>query len=305
MEGDDDGVETRGRRGTKKEWEGKTDEAVAAYASWVPAGFGIQYFHICNRASIEKYNLRHAFHVGLLWSLSGFWQQKWSRRTEGKEAAEEGIRSCFDNFSPSLFSNPTVTTKFTPPPSQPVICQDAFALWLLPLHKPLQSICQVTLHVQKKTGVISSQGSTGSATRDMEYLPCEALTLFHTCHNYFFPAAWKGRLTGVNPLETCLLFVHLHLKETSTVTPAFILLGQFIKKSPVGSKINIYSTVPIQSKGYNFGYCPKHTDAHKQTKVLCQLLVIYHHFIARAPGVQSYYSKSNGGNCESHYTNNF
>lgn len=44
-----------------------------------------------------------------------------------------------------------------------------------------------------------------------------------------------------------------------------------------------------------------HTLTHTQTvQVSSPLPIIYHHFIARAPGAQSYYRYSSSGNCESH-----
>lgn len=55
------------------------------------------------RQGIEKHNLRHAFHVGFLWSPSAFRQHEGRRRGEGEKAAKEGIRSSFDCFSPSFF----------------------------------------------------------------------------------------------------------------------------------------------------------------------------------------------------------
>lgn len=165
MKGWDEGEE---RSGSKRKQERKSDEAGQSLQPRyrLDLGFSIS-ISVTERAArlgIEKENLRDVFHVGLLWSLSGFWQQKWSRRREGEEETEEGIRSCFDNLSPSLFSllrptHPTATTKYTPLPSEPLIWQEARALGLAPVQKPLKSIRQATLRRHKTTEVISSPGA--------------------------------------------------------------------------------------------------------------------------------------------------
>lgn len=107
MEGDDDEGLRRGGGEKAKSLGKKTDEAEADYTHHrckLDLGFNIS-ISIRERGvrqGIEKHNLRHSFHVSLLWSSHAFWQQKRRRRGEGKKAAEEGIRSSSDSFSPSF-----------------------------------------------------------------------------------------------------------------------------------------------------------------------------------------------------------
>lgn len=89
------------------------------------------------RDRASRNNLRHAFHVGLLWSPSAFRQEKKRIRGEGKKAAKKGIRSSFDSFSPSFFvySSTPMHHRIHQVPTEPLIRQYTGFVRL----KPLQS----------------------------------------------------------------------------------------------------------------------------------------------------------------------
>lgn len=131
MEEDDDEGLRRGGGEKAKSLGKKTDEAEADYMHHrcqLDLGFNISISirETEARQGIEKHNLRHAFHVGLLWSPSAFRQQKWRRRGEGEKAAKEGIRSSFDSFFPFFFfvySSTPLHHGIHQVPSEPVIWQ--------------------------------------------------------------------------------------------------------------------------------------------------------------------------------------
>lgn len=151
------------------------------------------------RQGIEKHNLRRSFHVSLLWSPPAFWQQKWRRRGESEKAAEEGIRSSSDSFSPSfpVYSSTPPQPRNTPGSPQNLWSDNMLENPCWNRTKPTLSILEC--HNTEVTG--GRGGSPCTATTDTEHVSCYALTLIHNSNKwllFFFSFNWKEQLRWVS-----------------------------------------------------------------------------------------------------------
>lgn len=113
MEGRDEGVRKswgeEAKRGSRESQMRLFFFFFLLFAAEVQAVFGIS-ISVTKRAGRqgrEKQNPGYASHAGPLWSSPGFWQEGCIRRGEGVEAAEWGMRRCFDSLStPSWLFSP-------------------------------------------------------------------------------------------------------------------------------------------------------------------------------------------------------
>lgn len=132
----------------------------------MPAGFGIQHFHICKGDRSEPGHRETQSQAclscqpSLISSCLSAAKVRRRRRREGEKAAKEGIRSSFDSFSPSFF-------RLFVNPAAPQNAAGSFrtcdltilrSLWVETGTKPTLSIFQVSQ-------------STGAASRDTAQVP--------------------------------------------------------------------------------------------------------------------------------------
>lgn len=101
--------ETRRRTGEEAEGKGKPNEAGHSlqprYGLCSRFSISISVMERAKRQGTEKNRISGMPFMSACFDLfSDFWQHGWSRRRDREEATEEGIRSCFDNLSPSIFS---------------------------------------------------------------------------------------------------------------------------------------------------------------------------------------------------------
>lgn len=102
MERDDDegGRRGRGRRG-------KAGHSLqCGYRLYLRFSISISVTERAGKRGTEKQNLRDAFHVGLLWSLLCRLAARVEKKETQRGSSWGGVRSCFDNLPPSLFSPP-------------------------------------------------------------------------------------------------------------------------------------------------------------------------------------------------------